>query len=75
MTQQSIDWYIVQRETGQCDILSDDQVAENQLSNSSKSESAEYQQFQTWGPFASEGEAIAKRVGLIRAGKCKPFMG
>lgn len=25
-----------------------------------------------WGPYASQGEAIARRVGLIRAGKCKP---
>ncbi|MGB0562530.1 MAG: hypothetical protein ACPGVO_12120 [Spirulinaceae cyanobacterium] len=25
-----------------------------------------------WGPFASEEEAIARRVGLIRAGKCQP---
>jgi hypothetical protein len=27
---------------------------------------------QHWGPFASPHEAIAKRVGLIRAGKCQP---
>jgi hypothetical protein len=27
---------------------------------------------QHWGPFASPQEAIAKRVGLIRAGKCQP---
>ncbi|MEB3338482.1 MAG: hypothetical protein VKJ46_13525 [Leptolyngbyaceae bacterium] len=25
-----------------------------------------------WGPFDSQGEAIARRVGLIRAGKCQP---
>ncbi|MGD1903678.1 MAG: DDE transposase family protein [Geitlerinemataceae cyanobacterium] len=25
-----------------------------------------------WGPFASPPEAIARRVGLIRAGKCQP---
>ena len=25
-----------------------------------------------WGPFKSQNQAIAKRVGLIRAGKCKP---
>jgi hypothetical protein len=29
---------------------------------------------QTWGPYPSEDEAIARRVGLIRAGKCKPKM-
>jgi hypothetical protein len=26
----------------------------------------------TWGPYPSQDEAIARRVGLIRAGKCKP---
>jgi hypothetical protein len=26
-----------------------------------------------WGPYASREEAIAKRVGLIRAGKCQPL--
>ena len=25
-----------------------------------------------WGAYASEQEAIAKRIGLIRAGKCQP---
>lgn len=25
-----------------------------------------------WGPFNSQQEAIAKRVGLIRTGKCQP---
>ncbi len=25
-----------------------------------------------WGPYASREEAIAKRIGLIRAGKCQP---
>jgi hypothetical protein len=25
-----------------------------------------------WGPFPSQGDAIAARVGLIRSGKCTP---
>ncbi|TAD77471.1 MAG: DDE transposase family protein [Oscillatoriales cyanobacterium] len=25
-----------------------------------------------WGPYAERTEAIAKRVGLIRSGKCQP---
>ncbi|MCY7273232.1 MAG: DDE transposase family protein, partial [Phormidesmis sp. CAN_BIN44] len=29
-------------------------------------------QREQWGPFESQGVAIARRVGLIRAGKCKP---
>ncbi len=28
---------------------------------------------ETWGAFNSQGEAIARRVGLIRAGKCQPL--
>jgi hypothetical protein len=27
---------------------------------------------EVWGPFDSRETAIARRVGLIRAGKCKP---
>ena len=27
---------------------------------------------QQWGSYSSQQEAIAKRVGLIRAGKCQP---
>ncbi|MEL6352868.1 MAG: hypothetical protein AAFR58_14000 [Cyanobacteria bacterium J06627_28] len=26
----------------------------------------------TWGPFKTQNQAIAKRIGLIRSGKCKP---
>ncbi|MBC7883596.1 MAG: hypothetical protein H7Y37_20090 [Anaerolineae bacterium] len=26
----------------------------------------------TWGPFEAQGEAIARRVGLIRSGHCQP---
>jgi hypothetical protein len=57
-------WYIVQRETGHCDILTS-----SEKDGESKPSCA-----QEWGPFDSEGEAIAKRVGLIRAGKCQPVM-
>ena len=27
-----------------------------------------------WGPYPTVAEAIAKRVGLIRSGKCKPTL-
>lgn len=50
-------WYIVQNPAGQCQIVAADSPPE-----------AEKQ----WGPFGAEAEAIARRVGLIRAGKCKP---
>jgi predicted transposase YbfD/YdcC len=54
-------WYIVKQNTGNCKIIPSDQVGED------NSEIIEQ-----WGPFNSQGEAIARRVGLIRAGKCQP---
>jgi hypothetical protein len=56
----SAQWFICKRDTGICEIIKSD-------SNEEIADSVE-----TWGAFASQGEAIAKRVGLIRAGKCKP---
>ncbi|MBD2178734.1 DDE transposase family protein [Pseudanabaena sp. FACHB-1998] len=54
-------WFICKRENGTCEIVqSPDQES---IPNS----------LETWGAFASQGEAIAKRVGLIRAGKCSPI--
>lgn len=54
-------WYIVKRPAGHCEILSSDQVDDHDLA-----------QQERWGPFASQDEALARRVGLIRAGKCQP---
>jgi hypothetical protein len=56
-------WYIVKQPTGHCEIVQVD--AEDLENKDPKPE-------QTWGPFDAEGEAIARRVGLIRAGKCQP---
>ncbi|TYQ25288.1 DDE transposase family protein [Pseudanabaena sp. UWO311] len=53
-------WFICKRDTGICEIVKSDR-------NDEILDSVE-----TWGAFASQSEAIAKRVGLIRAGKCKP---
>ncbi|MFO0543020.1 MAG: DDE transposase family protein [Pseudanabaena sp.] len=53
-------WFICKRDTGLCEIVKSDRNEE--IANS----------LETWGAFASQGEAIAKRVGLIRAGKCTP---
>ena len=53
-------WFICKLDTGVCEIVKSDRSEE--IANS----------LETWGAFASQGEAIAKRVGLIRAGKCKP---
>jgi hypothetical protein len=55
-------WYILQTEAGHCSIVSTDQLPPPD---------AAAQQRQ-WGPFTSKSEALARRVGLIRSGKCKP---
>ena len=52
-------WYVVKEGSETCQILT-----APELSTTSHAEK--------WGPYATEGEAIAKRVGLIRAGKCQP---
>ncbi|MEH2295155.1 DDE transposase family protein [Nostoc sp.] len=54
-------WYIVKRSAGNCKIVPSDQVGDGNL-----------EIIEQWGPFSSQEEAIARRVGLIRAGKCQP---
>ncbi|ELS32178.1 MULTISPECIES: hypothetical protein [Pseudanabaena] len=54
-------WFICKRDTGICEIIKADN--KESIANS----------VETWGGFASQGEAIAKRIGLIRAGKCQPL--
>lgn len=55
-------WYIVKYKSEICEILPSQQVKENNPDIIEK-----------WGTFNSQGEAIASRVGLIRAGKCQPM--
>jgi len=59
-------WYIVKGSDGHCDIVP--MLPDSTLRSSDKQE-----YIASWGPFASPQEAIAKRVGLIRAGKCQPI--
>ncbi len=59
MTDNKPTWYIVKTSEGHCQII------DNLPKSSSDSE-------KMWGPFASYEDAIARRVGLIRAGKCQP---
>lgn len=59
MAAQSSPWFVVKLADGHCEILPA-AAAETVAAG------------QQWGPFPSQGEAIARRVGLIRAGKCKP---
>ncbi|MEC4815223.1 MAG: DDE transposase family protein [Scytonema sp. PMC 1069.18] len=56
-------WYIVKRPVGNCEIVPSDQITEDDNPDI----------IEKWGPFESQGEAIARRVGLIRAGKCQPI--
>ncbi|MEH2067360.1 MAG: DDE transposase family protein [Nostoc sp.] len=54
-------WYIVKRSTGNCEIVSSDEIGDDNL-----------EIIEQWGPYSSQEEAIARRVGLIRSGKCQP---
>ena len=55
-------WYIVKHAGGRCEIVPSKLVREDDPNIIEK-----------WGTFASQEEAIAKRIGLIRAGKCQPL--
>ncbi|UBF26967.1 hypothetical protein K9N68_02990 [Kovacikia minuta CCNUW1] len=57
-------WFVVRQENGQCAVLPTSQIDPKQEGDSTSREQ--------WGPYASQQEAIARRVGLIRAGKCQP---
>jgi predicted transposase YbfD/YdcC len=61
MSENTQTWYIVKRNSGNCEIIPREKIGDD------NSEIIEQ-----WGPFTSQGEAIARRVGLIRAGKCQP---
>ncbi|MEH2437804.1 MAG: DDE transposase family protein [Nostoc sp.] len=54
-------WYIVKRSAGNCEIVASDKLEDDNV-----------EIIEQWGPFSSQEEAIARRVGLIRAGKCQP---
>ncbi|HIK28443.1 MAG: DDE transposase family protein [Oscillatoriaceae bacterium SKW80] len=55
-------WYIVKNIEGTCEILPSQKVENQDDPNI----------VERWGPFQTPEEAIARRVGLIRAGKCQP---
>ena len=54
-------FYIVKRPAGNCEILP---IAQLEQRNPSIIEK--------WGPYDSPEDAIARRIGLICAGKCQP---
>ena len=61
-------WYVVLQQDGTCKIEQFDSPQET-LDDREQTKTPEQQQ---WGSYSSQQEAIAKRVGLIRAGKCQP---
>ncbi len=56
-----VNWFIIKAASEECQIISAQALEALQTPPS-----------ETWGPFKAQNQAIAKRVGLIRAGKCKP---
>jgi len=54
-------WFICKRENNICEIVK----------SNTKDEITDA--VEILGAFGSQGEAIAKRVGLIRSGKCQPL--
>ncbi|MBF2064828.1 MAG: transposase [Calothrix sp. C42_A2020_038] len=52
-------WYVIKTSAGNCKIVSTDLEENSEV-------------VEKWGPFDSQGDAIARRIGLIRAGKCQP---
>ena len=56
------EWYIVKESSDKpCVVLKAQEMEASGVTPEEK-----------WGPFETKNQAIAKRVGLIRAGKCKP---
>ncbi|XHX76700.1 MAG: hypothetical protein RBJ76_19990 [Stenomitos frigidus ULC029] len=58
-------WYVIREANGQCTLIPANQIDEQQPSDQT-------QAIERWGPYDSQQDAIARRVGLIRAGKCLP---
>ncbi len=61
MSESTTAWYIIKIANDTCQIVTQEAI-----------ENVAPEFIDRWGPFASQSEAIAKRVGLIRAGKCQP---
>lgn len=59
MNDNSSAWYIVKQQDATCKIIEVDPSTPPTIEPH-------------WGPFENQQQAIAKRVGLIRAGKCQP---
>lgn len=64
-------YYIIKRADQKCEIVPASQISEDDL-QVGNSETNESDIIEKWGPFADRNDAIARRIGLIRAGKCQP---
>ncbi|WP_373533701.1 DDE transposase family protein [Microcoleus sp.] len=60
-------YYIVKRLAGNCEILPLAEPSQKIAQIEQNSTIVE-----KWGPYDSAEDAIARRIGLIRAGKCQP---
>jgi hypothetical protein len=67
-------WYIVKLPNQQCKLVSHAEFAHDFLPSDDQSQTNDSapEPVEFWGPYPTQQEAIARRVGLIRAGKCKP---
>ncbi len=61
-------WYILQQPDGHCTL----QPAQMDKDGSPIAPEPETPSLKRWGPYKTQAEAVAKRVGLIRAGHCQP---
>jgi hypothetical protein len=79
-------WYIIKRPSARCDVLLQSAVVSDSPEpepvpvpepeidiDIDIDLGTDLAQVKRWGPFASRDEAIARRVGLIRAGHCQPI--
>ncbi len=69
-------WYIVKQASEQCKIVSGQALEASEQTDSTPPNQSdlpeESTQLTQWGPFETQNQAVAKRIGLIRAGKCQP---
>jgi len=76
MSEPASQWYILQQPDGHCVIqpagtdAHGNEVAPDSRRDRFANRSAPA--LKCWGPYPSQADAIAKRVGLIRAGHCQP---
>ena len=70
-------WYIVKQPEGHCEIVPANSIETSNSPDPGKPDPGKPDPGKPdesrWGPYASQPEAIARRVGLIRAGKCQPI--